>query len=111
MKAKVQEESVANQLKKMATDNTHVKIVTKHTATFIDLLLDYNSLEAMNLLFCALLLNIGIMFEGARSKIEKNEIYKLCHYTIVSLYHYNSCNYRYSDFFDLIPLLMPFIES
>jgi hypothetical protein len=68
MKAKVQEESVANQLKKMATDNTHVKIVTKHTATFIDLLLDYNSLEAMNLLFCALLLNIGIMFEGARSK-------------------------------------------
>ena len=82
MKAKVQEESVANQLKKMATDNTHVKIVTKHTATFIDLLLDYNSLEAMNLLFCALLLNIGIMFEGARSKIEKNEIYQT-----VSLYH------------------------
>ena len=84
MKAKVQEESVANQLKKMATDNTHVKIVTKHTATFIDLLLDYNSLEAMNLLFCALLLNIGIMFEGARSKIEKNEDSQLC-VTIIEL--------------------------
>ena len=41
--------------------------------------------------------------EEVRSKLKNWECSKLCHYT--------SCNYRYSDYFDLIFLLMSFIES
>ena len=40
---------------------------------------------------------------GGAFKIEKLKCSKLCHYT--------SCNYRYSNFFDLISLLMSLIAS
>ena len=43
--------------------------------------------------------------ETVCSKIEKLKCSKMC--TI----HYTSCNYRYCDFYDLIPLLMSLIES
>ena len=65
-KAKEEENIIATRLKSLSTTPV-VQHSIKHTTNFVDLLLDYNSLEAMNLLFCALLLNIGIMFEGLRS--------------------------------------------
>ena len=41
---------------------------------------------------------------GAFPKIEKIE-------NVVNCCHYTSCNYRCCDFYELIPLLMSFIES
>ena len=66
LKQKQKEESMAAQLKELADSVPVIHKAKEHSSKFIDLLLDYNSLEAMNLLFCALLLNIGIMFDGLR---------------------------------------------
>jgi hypothetical protein len=62
---------MAEKLKELSRDSPMLNSIKIHGTNILDLLFDYNSLEAINLLFCSLILNIGIMFEGLRS-IETN---------------------------------------
>ena len=59
-------ESLQEKLQELSKQSPMLNTIRIHGVNVLDLLFDYNSMESMNLLFCALVLNIGIMFEGLR---------------------------------------------
>jgi hypothetical protein len=55
-------ESLQEKLQELSKQSPMLNTIRIHGVNVLDLLFDYNSMESMNLLFCALVLNIGIMF-------------------------------------------------
>eukprot|EP00946_MAST-07B_sp_MAST-7B-sp1_P005000 g5000.t1 len=59
-------DQIAAQLESLRSEHYGHKI-SQCSKTVIEFLMDFNSLEAINLLFCSILLNVGVIFEGLRS--------------------------------------------
>ena len=66
LKIVAKQDRLASDLNKLTEANYAVRI-SRGTETVIEFLMDFNSLEAMNLLFCSIMLNVGVIFEGLRA--------------------------------------------